>query len=73
LRRLERVPVLAILKSEGELGMHTQRDLFSLMILAATAVAPAFGQTAAPVCAENTREYYAGRESAVPRTNNPDF
>jgi hypothetical protein len=25
------------------------------------------------VCAENTREYYAGTDTAVPRTDKPDF
>jgi hypothetical protein len=31
------------------------------------------GEWVEHVCAENTHEYYAGKDSAVPTANKPDF
>jgi hypothetical protein len=34
---------------------------------------PALGEWTELICAENRHEYYAGKESAVPRADKPDF
>ena len=69
------LPIDSDYKGKGLQLQFTVEDegVFTMPWSATVTYRRALGEWPEVICAENIREYYAGRDTAVPRADKPDF